>query len=134
MYVTYEEYKSLGYSAVSEDEFPRYEMQAEGIVRKHTLNRITDEGLRPDEEAAADVKRIALMNQHGVCNIIDTCYAQARSSVVLSSEADGVVKSFSNEGYSETYADATEVKKAFDNMINLYLREYFTAEQLYRGV
>jgi hypothetical protein len=131
MYVEYGEYKALGFRAVGEADFPRYEMKAEGIVRRFTFDRIADANLRPPEAAGEEVKRTAEMNMRGVCEIIDACYARDRAAGGTDGSA---VKSFSNEGYSETYEDTENRNKATTELICTYIDEYFTPQQRYRGV
>jgi hypothetical protein len=130
MYVDYEEYKKLGFSAVAEADFPRYEMKAEAVVRRFTFDRITDEDLRAPGDADGEARRIAEMNKYGVCEIIDACHAADMGA----REEGPAVRSFSNNGYSETYEGAAERRLASDDIIAAYVNEYFTPEQRYRGV
>lgn len=131
MYVTYEEYKELGYIAAREENFTRYEAQAEAIVRCFTFDRISDADLHPDESAGEEEKRIAQMNKHGVCQLIDACISTQPG---VEGSADAPVKSFTNEGYSETYESTAERQSAFKSLVLTCINSFFTAEQRYRGV
>lgn len=131
MYITLEEYKNYGYSTVPETEFKRYAYNAETTVRKYTFDRISDADLRPDESADAEVKRIAEMNQRGVCELVDVLYNQEQVTI---GEAGAAIKSFSNEGYSETLDTSGQSAGEVRRKIRDIMYSFFTSEQLYRGV
>ncbi|WP_066689073.1 head-tail connector protein [Christensenella intestinihominis] len=131
MYVTHEDYTELGYNVVPKETFIRYEAKAEAVVRKYTFDRITDESLHPEGTADAEERRIAEMNRRGICELAELFYLQGKS---VTGESGAAIKSFSNEGYSETLDtsghDEVTVQRKTVNIV----RTYFTAEQLYRGV
>lgn len=135
MYVTQQEYTKLGYTAVPEVEFDRYEAMAETTVRKYTVNRISDDDLRPDN-SDAEVQRVAEMNQRGVCEIMDMYYIgnNPNSDVAKARE---IVTSFSNSKYSETYlgnARSDSESAAPDRMsIDDILTSCFTRDQMWRN-
>ena len=131
MYITKEEYAGYGYSVVPETEFTRYAFKAEVTVREYTFDRINDADLRPDTEAGSEVKRIAEMNQRGVCEVLDVLYKQDQ---VVIGELGAPIKSVTNEGVSETLdtsgQDASEVRRKIRDIMHIF----FTSEQLFRGV
>lgn len=135
-YVTFDEYMALGYSAVPIEQFTRWEMRAESVVRKHTFNRITSADLRPPDSANDETKRIATMNQMGVCELIDAFFAHSEQTKAVYGDAGAPISSFSNEGYSESYANSssTDSTQAINAKIGEIIGAYFTQEQLYRGV
>lgn len=113
MYLTYDEYISLGYSEVSEQEFKRFEIMARKQVDKYTFNRVTAENITDD-------------NKQGMCEIIDIFKKDIETQ-------DGELVSFSNNGYSESYSGASQEQTASDKNMNI-IYSYFTQEQLYRGI
>ncbi len=131
MYITQEEYARLGYTAVPENTFSRYAVKAEAVVRKFTFDRISDEDLRPDETAKEPARRVAELNQRGVCEVMDVLYAQDQSVI---GAAGAPIKSFTNEGYSETLDTAGWSAVEAHRKIRDIMCIYFSAEQLYRGV
>ena len=92
MYLTYEEYSSLGGKA-PENEFPRLEKLAEKRLNYWTLNRITT----PDD----DIRLCMTL-------IVDAEYADQ------SGEHD--VSSFSNDGVSVSFADAQTKDQKWQNV------------------
>lgn len=131
MYITLDDYKKYGYTAVPETEFKRYAYNAEVTIRKYTFDRISDADMRPDEQTDPEARRVAEMNQRGVCELVDALHKQEQETI---GEAGAAIKSFSNEGYSETLdtsgQSASEVRRKIRDIMHLY----FTSEQLYRGV
>jgi len=131
MYVTYEEYRGLGYGAVEEEEYARFEAMAESAVRRFTFGRIRDGGMRPGPDADAGEKSRAEMNQRGVCELTELYHERKNCAT---GEAGTAIQGFSNEGYSETYAGPAEADEAFGARAAGIINAYFTPEQRYRGV
>ena len=131
MYVTYNDYTELGYSIVPKEAFVRYAAKAEAIIRKYTFDRIADADLYPEESADAEKRRIAEMNRRGVCELAELFYLQDQRTI---GESGAAIKSFSNEGYSETLDTSEHDEMAVQNKTVSIVRTYFTAAQLYRGV
>lgn len=125
MYVTYEEYKALGYDAVGADAFERYEAMAEAVVRRFTGGRISDGEMRPAQDADVEAKHRAALNQRGICELAELYHNRQKAGVD--------VVSFNNEGYAETYAGPKEAGEAFAAEAAGIVAAYFTAEQRYRG-
>lgn len=92
MYLTYEEYISLGGKA-PESDFPRLELLAEKRLNYWTLNRITT----PDD----DIRLCMTL-------IVDAEYGEQ------SGEQD--VSSFSNDGVSVSFADAQTKEQKWQNV------------------
>jgi len=107
MFVTYGEYKRMGYSEAGKDEFKRLSNMAERAVARYTFGRV-------------DKGNITAENKRGVCELIG---AFKRITAVAG------VTGFSNEGYSESFA-ANGGKERIPEIMG----SYFTAEQLYRGM
>ena len=110
MYITYEDYKSLGYSAVPENDFKRYSYMAEKTAKRF---------------AAGHKINITRANQRGLCEIADLYYCQ-KNQINLP------VAGFSNENYREQYFQGERVSLA--RQVWEALCMYFTPEQLYRGI
>ena len=101
-------------------------------MEKWTLGRVTDEFLNPvegGEEPSQPIER----NKRGICEIADLLYADEIKPI---GQAGVAIKSFSNEGYSETLADTTSVaaRDRLDADIRAIMDTFFTREQLFRGV
>lgn len=131
MYISLKEYNFYGYTAIPDNAFDKYAYNAEAIIRKNTFNRISDSDLRPDESADKEAKRIAEMNQRGVCEIMEALYAQDQVTI---GEAGAAIKSVTNEGYSETLDTSRNGVTETRRKIRDALYTYFTPTQLYRGV
>ena len=140
MYIAYEDYTKLGYNAVPKETFTRYAAKAEAVIRKYTFDRITDADLHPEESVwlvlafstmNAEKRRIAEMNQRGLCELAELFYLQAQH---VTGESGAAIKSFSNEGYSETLDTSEHDEMTVQNKMASIVFAYFTAEQLYRGV
>lgn len=131
MYIAYEDYTKLGYNAVPKETFTRYAAKAEAVIRKYTFDRITDADLHPEESADAEKRRIAEMNQRGLCELAELFYLRAQH---VTGESGAAIKSFSNEGYSETLDTSEHDEMTVQNKMASIVFAYFTAEQLYRGV
>ena len=122
MYVTIDDYKELGYTAVPDMQFARYQMRAEAAVRRYTQDRIRD----PTEQ-----------NKRGVCEVMDLYYLGDNPN---SDEARAKlpIVSFKNQGYSETRlgSDRGDQKAATPTQMTVadVMALYFTPEQLYRGI
>jgi len=131
MYITFGDYTKLGYTAVPEDSFARFEMMASSKVRKHTFGRITFEELHREDLSEED-RIVAEMNMRGICEITELLYNLNNPAV---GETGAPIKSFSNEGYSETLTDKND--KSFldsaNSKINGIMSSYFLYDQLYRG-
>lgn len=130
--MTYAQYTALGYGAVSQEAFPRYEAMAQQTVRKYTQNRISDADLHPPGGADEAQSRVAEMNRRGVCEIIDALYAHYNPSSDFA-KARTPLAGFSNGKYSESYAAGDGKDRGVDARIRAFLSIYFTAEQLWRG-
>ena len=112
MFVTYDEYTELGYKAVSDEDFERYETMAAQTVNLYTQNRVTVDSL--DE-----------INKRGVCEIIDL--------MMESTQTGGrTVSGFSNSRYSESYS--AEQSKSVDTRVVDAISLYFTTDQTWRGI
>ncbi len=131
MYITQEDYTRLGYTAVPEAVFTRYAAKAEAVVRKLTFDRISGENLRPGADAGEYARRTAELNRRGVCEVMDVLYAQDQLAI---GEAGAPIKSFTNEGYSETLDTAGWSAAEAHRKIRDIMCMYFSAGQLYRGV
>ena len=131
--MTYTDYTELGYSAVTETEFPRYLALAEGFVRLRIQNRLY---IKPDDTPGPynhhDPVFWATMNQRGLCEIIDLFFIDQNpnSDFALAHKA---VTSFSNMDYSESYGSNRQSSDAEPDRKTEMLGTYFTAAQLWRG-
>ena len=138
MYVEYEEYVNLKYTAVSEEEFPRYQAIAEQEVRRYTQNRISCSQMNPPDTATEEVKRVAEMNRRGVCEIIDAAFAKNNPNSNFARKSTPV-SSFSNSKYSETRAistgaNAPNSEESYESAIGKIIAIFFTPNQRWRGM
>lgn len=136
VYVTFNEYQALGYNAVTDaNDFSRYELPAEQVVRRYTQNRISDVDLHPPDSADAETKRVAELNQRGVCEMVDALYANENPSSDFAKKRTPII-GFSNAKYSETYALRTQgsAETTLEQEQTAIMGMYFTDDQLWRGL
>lgn len=101
MYATYEEYTNLyGGKAISAADWPRLEREAEAYIDSLTFSRLKHGPDPPPEEA-----RLA------VCAVAEVV-AEEEAAVKAARQNAGV-KSFSNDGYSETLEGPSDVRKQY---------------------
>ena len=117
MLITFSDYSGLNYTAVSAMEFPRFEAMARKTVDKHCFGRVTAYDITED-------------NIRGMCELIDLFYFDANPQESADAK---LVTSFSNEGYSESYAPGKQVL-SLQSRITDIMSLYFTPAQLFRGV
>ena len=112
MYITYSDYKNLGYSFIPEEEFPRYSDMSGKTIRRFIKNftRMTD--------LSEDIKKC-------ICEIGDILYAEHN-------QLKRPVAGFSNENYREQYFEGNRL--SLNERIWETLRLYFVHEEIYRGV
>ena len=135
MYITFEEYKELGYAVVPEAQFGRYQARAEQTVRRYTFERIAS--MKPPDGATEETRRICEMNRRGMCEIMDICFL-GDNPQSEEAQARQVVTSFSNQKYRETYlgSDKGDTGVAAPEQMGVadVIEIFFTAAQRYRGV
>lgn len=122
MYLEYSEYKDLGGTKVSESDFTRLAYRAEKTIDTFTFGRLKAMKSTPEE-----VKRLMV-------ELVDMEY---NTQAVRSGEA--VVKSFSTDGYSESYetADMDDLEDIQQDLIYEYLIDVLDdngVPLLYKGV
>lgn len=102
MYATYEDYtNTYGGSTISSEDWPRLEVRAAAYIDEITYERLKDGRPIPQEVVLA------------VCAVADVLTAEdAAARAALSSAG---VKSFNNDGYSETLATPAEVRGQYAN-------------------
>ena len=131
MIVTFKEYKAFGYDLIPKKVFPKIITRAGLTVEQRTLGRVTEEWLA---NPGADIPpELVKRNKRGICEIADLYFTLQNKPV---GEAGAVIKSFSNEGYSETLADTTgeSSRLVLENDVAAVMDIFFTPEQLFRGV
>ena len=127
MFVTYREYLSFGYSAIPADKFPRFIYRAGALAEALTLGRVTVDFLNDADADAALAER----NKRGISEIAELMFSHYTQAI---GEAGLPIKSFTNNGYSETYADGESGSEAYQNALITICSTFFTREQLFRGV
>ena len=125
--MSFEEYTEMGYDSIPEQRFYRYICKAGSIIETNTLGRVTDEFLNSEDSDQQLVKK----NKRGICEVADLVYDFDN---VATGESGAKIKSFSNEGYSETFVDksTTDAKQSFSQNLKDILSTFFTTEQLSR--
>lgn len=100
MYASYDFYKGpYGGSSLSETEWPQLEQKAAAFIDRITFNRLKQMSFLPDEGKMA------------VCAVAEIVAGEAR---VLEQSQDEIrIKSFQNDGYSETYRSVSDIKAQF---------------------
>ena len=104
--IAYDEYKRLGYEAVSEEQFARFADMAGKAVKKFlrcNILALSDNAMR------------------GLCEICDIYYGEHKSG--------GRLAGFANDGYREQYFKSDINKRVYE-LVQLY----FPRELLFRGV
>lgn len=101
MYATYEDYTgAYGGKSISADDWNRLECKAAAYIDEITYGRLKHGPDPPPEEV-----RLA------VCAVAET--VQEEETAVNAARQNAGVKSFSNDGYSETLAEASDVRKQY---------------------
>ena len=118
MYVTYGDYKKLGYSSVPKEQFARYSVMAEKTAKKFAAGH-------KFASRSSGGANISIENKRGLCEIIDLYYSEKN-------QTNKSVAGFSNENYREQYFQSEQI--SLSRQIWDILSVYFTKEQLYRGV
>lgn len=132
-YVNYSQYTGLGYDAISETAFPRWEAKAENEARRRILNKASPFILSVDESSDYNENNPtywAEQNQRGICEIADAFYLLDKA--LSDGEPGPAVKSFSNQNYSESYASQIETQKSSSIAIDGLFLANFTRAQLSR--
>lgn len=101
MYLTYDEYVAYG-GTMSQDEFVLAEFKARSRIDWYTLARVQAMRVVPEEV------KMAMM-------VIIT--GDAKYSVDAQATKDGMIASYSTDGYSESYGSITEQSQNYDNQI-----------------
>ena len=127
MYVTFDEYTRYGYNLIPREVFERYIIQGGGLAERYTLGRVNADFLA----SATNLSGLVERNKRGICELAELVYKRERLAI---GEAGVPIRSFSNEGYSETLADSSAEKRAaaFELQASEILSAYFTPEQLCR--
>ena len=124
MYLTYEEYTTLG-GKMAETDFPRAEFKARKRLDYLTADRIQS------------MARVPEAVKYAMLEIIDADAAYGLSAQIESP----LVASFSTDGYSESYGGAAEQSATAAQKLNESIRHLLTGETddegtplMYRGV
>jgi hypothetical protein len=99
-WLTYTDYLAYGYADIAEAEFPRFAAQATLQIMEATHWRAS---------IAADPVSLKHLQD---CEALLICEA-AKQALVEESSGSGAVTSSSNDGYSESYAAASDTRKEY---------------------
>lgn len=99
-WLTYTDYLAYGYADIAEAEFPRFAAQATLQIMEATHWRAS---------IAADPVSLKHLQD---CEALLICEA-AKQAQVEESSGSGAVTSSSNDGYSESYAAASDTRKEY---------------------
>nr|DAE06036.1 MAG TPA: Head Tail Connector Protein [Siphoviridae sp. ctsxw88] len=137
MYLTYEEYKTMG-GALTVTDFNKYATEAEVKIDFYTFKRLTKDTVFTNRVKQCVFKLIELLNSYG------TYYDK------VTNMEKPILNSQSNDGVSVTYGgfagytspnNMTVLKSQLDKNIKATIREYLAGEHnqsgqdlLYRGV
>ncbi|QNO18817.1 hypothetical protein [Caproicibacterium amylolyticum] len=104
MYATFDFYSSayLG-TLISVTDWPRYERDASLYIDRLTYERLITDPLKVTDRVKS-----------AVCAVAEALKRQDDAES-KSSEREGV-KSFSNDGYSESYGSITTIRKSYDKL------------------
>ena len=129
-FVSYREYKRLGFSLIPRSAFNRFIARAGYTVETQTFGRVNAQWLN-EKSYDDDMRNLKERNMRGVCEIADLLYANDNRVI---GESGGAIRSFSNEGYSETLADnaSSDARLAFEKNLRDIINTYFTDYQLNR--
>jgi len=112
MYITYGDYKKLGYTLIPKAEFSRYAAMAAKSVRRFISGKSKDIKNNKD-------------NKRGLCEIAELYYGEKNP-------ANRRLAGFSNDTYREQYFEGARL--SLREQIWEIIGMYFTQEQLYRGI
>ena len=115
MYVTYRDYQKLGYSAIPENDFPRYAAMAAKSVKRFISGKNKDKAKNKFNKD----------NKRGLCEIADLYYGEKN-------QTNRQIAGFTNDDYREQYFEGARL--SLREQIWEIMGMYFTQEQLYRGV
>lgn len=136
MYLTYEQYKTMG-GTMEEPPFNDLEFEAESIVNWYTFNRLVKETEYPQNLT----KLMFRLIQIGYLR--QQAFAVGRSGDDVSVISNGAISSQSNDGYSTQFnvLQASDALKVSDNEIKSLIKFYLQGvtnslghKLLYRGV
>lgn len=98
-YVTFEEYKELfnGSLIHASEDWDRYEVPASYYLDKLTYGRLTTDNIEPIVKLA-------------ICAVSEANYLEAEAL----KQTSQTVKSFNNDGYSETQFSPDDIRKRYD--------------------
>ena len=111
--ITYGEYTELGYESVSEKDFGRFLALAESALRQHTFGRITGD--------------LTLKGRYALCELIDVFFAD-------NSRGSAHLTAFSNEGYSEKYAEHERLVRTAGERAKDIINRFFDKDEVWRGI
>jgi len=126
MVISFQDYTDYGYDLISEMAWKRWYIVAYQIVTLQTFNRV-------NEETLVDGSDLAQRNRWGICELADLLYTN--SANLKETASGGAMKSFTNEGYSETFATASlaDLQALLAEGIQNTLSIFFESWQLFRG-
>lgn len=142
MYLTYEEYKAYGGNIDNETTFDQYEFKSRKVIDSCTFNRVANNVAVISETIKRCMFELIRIEQLYDENITDLTEKDNNGSGKL-------VASFSNDGYTETYATGSSnvgdyilsVRKNSDDAEEKIVHDYLSGEYddthtplLYRGV
>lgn len=110
MYLTYDEYVQMGGTAV-EAAFPRLEYMARKRIDRYTQNRV-----KAVQEIPEAVKRC----------MVELANAMDKSDPTKTA-SEAVLSGFSNDGYSESYAEPMTTETQENNLYGI-IRSMFSGE------
>lgn len=104
MYATYDYYQGAYLGAlISSDDWPRYERDASLYIDKLTYERLITDPLKVTDRVKS-----------AVCAVAEVLKRQ-EDAESKSCESAGV-KSFSNDGYSESYSGVADIRRSYEKL------------------
>ena len=135
MYLTYDEYRDMGGSALEETAFENLEFEARSVIDWWTFNRLQKESVYPEAVKRCMFKLVQLIQTKQNAMILDAKAEDGSIQAGISSESnDGVSTSYNTLSARDTI---DIIPKEFESTINMYLssiRNSLGHKLLYRGI
>ena len=126
MYITYGDYKKLGYTLIPKAEFSRYAAMASKSIKRFISGKSKNiKDIKDIKNSKDSINTFSKDNKRGLCEIAELYYGEKNP-------ANRRLAGFSNDTYREQYFEGARL--SLREQIWEIMSMYFTQEQLYRGI